>query len=82
MIEIGEQFQALVHQGMTGAAVEIDQHPDAAGRVRAMKQQAVVFRLGHVVGVSVAGLRKETSFKVSLVHENRSVNAADASVAS
>ena len=30
MIEIGEQFQTLVHQGMTGAAVQIDQHPDAA----------------------------------------------------
>ena len=47
MIEIGEQFQSLVHQCMTGAALKIDQHPDAAGRVRAMKQRLGAVRLGH-----------------------------------
>jgi hypothetical protein len=69
MIEIGEQFQALVHQGLTGAALEIDQHPDAAGRVRVMKHRLGAIRLGHAVGIPVSGLRKETSLKVSLVHE-------------
>ena len=47
MIEIGEQFQALVHQGMTGAALQIDQHPDAAGRMRAMKQRSGAVGLVH-----------------------------------
>jgi hypothetical protein len=50
MIEIGVQFQALVNQGLTGAALEIDQHPDAAGRVRAMKHRLGAIRLGHAVG--------------------------------
>jgi len=32
---------------MTGAALQIDQHPDAAGRVRAFKQRMGTVGLGH-----------------------------------
>jgi hypothetical protein len=74
----GEQLQPLLHQGMTGAALEIDQHPDAAGRVRPVKQGMGELRLRHaardLLGFPWRNGGNTTLFTVSLVHAGRSVN--------